>query len=424
TLQALAQMALLAGNLAQARDYIDTLLVLVPQDVRGRLLQAGLALRERRYGDAAPVLDSLAADGVDTDEFFVLKAQLLAGAGKLDEAAAALEPRVAASDAKQVLLGELLKIYQQKKDHAGIEATYRRLVALTPDDAAVVLQYARMRYADGAVAEARRLAEGLEARARKGGSDTISAIARFWAEVAPPPVAVAELSRIAAAGDLNRKAVVADLLTDIGRADLALALLDPLVGDQRVDAANVAAQVASARALSVLGRAAEARARVDRALAFDGTNTFGLKLRAQLALASGELDRALADAQLFASVEPDFADAALLVARIQARRGDHVLAERGFAHAMTRFPDSLAVAQAYVAYQRSRHRFREASAIADRFALRHPASAGALRLRAATCAEVGDQGCVAETKAALARLAAGEPPPPERATPDVADVVL
>jgi tetratricopeptide (TPR) repeat protein len=189
-------------------------------------------------------------------------------------------------------------------------------------------------------------------------------------------------------------------------------LLDPLVGGASVNAGNVAAQVASAHALSAMGRVAEARARVDRALAFDGTNTLGLKLRAHLALAAGELDRALADAQLFASVEPDLEDAAILVAQIQARRGDRILAERAFAHALTRFPDSLVVLRANLAYYDSQRRFGDAALIARRFAFSHPTLPEALRLRGEACAKAGDQGCVVETKAALARLASGQPAPP------------
>lgn len=410
TLQALAQMSMLSGNLSMARQYTDTLLVLVPQDMRGRLLQAGIALREKRYADAAPVIEGLEKDGLATDELFVLKAQLLAGMGKFGGAAAVLEPRVAASDAKRNLLGELLKIYQQQGNRAGIEGAYRRLAALMPDDPEPVLAYARMRYADGATDEARRLVERIEA-SNQAQDDTILAVARYWAEVAPQPVAVAELSRIAAKGDLNRKAAVADLLTGIGKAGVAFALLDPLVGTASVNAGNVAAQVASAHAMSAMGRVTEARARVDQALAFDGTNTLGLKLRAHLALATGELDRALADAQLFASVEPDLEDAAILVAQIQARRGDRILAERAFAHALTRFPDSLVVLRGNLAYFDSQRRFADAASIARRFVLSHPTLPEALRLLAEACMKAGDQACVVETKAALTRLAPGQSAP-------------
>ncbi|HWW64869.1 MAG TPA: tetratricopeptide repeat protein [Sphingomonadaceae bacterium] len=410
SLQALAQMSLLSGNLGMARQYTDTLLVLVPQDARGRLLRAGIALRERHYDDAAPVIQELEKDGLDTDELAILKAQLLAGTKKFAEAAAVLEPRIAASEAKQTLLAELLKIYQQGGNRGGVENTYRRMATLAPGDPEPVLRYARMRYADGAVAEARKLAEGIEAR-NGNNEETALAVASFWAETAPANVAVAELSRIAAQGDLNRKAEIADMLTGIGQARAAIALLSPIVGSS-VNAANVAAQIAYARALRATGRVDEARARVDKALAFDSTNTKGLKLRANMALAAHQLNQALADAQLYASVEPESEEGALLVARIQAERGDDILAERGFARAMDKFPDSLAVLRANLAYLDARHRARDAAALASRFARSHPTMAEAHRLRIAACAKVNDQECIGEARAYLARLAAGEEPPP------------
>jgi tetratricopeptide (TPR) repeat protein len=410
TLQALAQIALLSGNLSRAKEYSSTLLVLVPQDVRGRLIQVGIALREKRYADAAPLIDSLEKDGVANDELFVLKAQLLAGTKRFDEAAAALEPRVAASENKAALLRELLAIYQQEGNRGGVEETYKRLATLAPDDPGPVLAYARLRYADGAVAEARRLAQGIEER-NAANDDALLAVARFWAANAPAASALAELTRIADKGGPNRKAEIANLMVDMGQAKAAFALLEPLVGGKSVNAGNVAAQVASARALSAMGRKAEARARVDRALTFDETNTLGLKLRAGLALDAGDLDRALADAQLFASVEPDLVDAALLVATIQARRGDHTLAERAFAHASSRFPDSLAVLRANIAYLDSQRRFRDAAAVAGRFALHHATVPEALRLRAQTCAKAGDEACAGEARRALALLSAGPPAP-------------
>ena len=169
--------------------------------------------------------------------------------------------------------------------------------------------------------------------------------------------------------------------------------------DAAVDADNVSAQVAYAYALRGIGRAADARHRIDAVLEFDTTNSRALPLRAELALATRDLNQALADAQLYASVSPGAARAALLVAQVQAARGNRTLADQSYARAMDNFPHSATIATANRDYLMATGRPAEAVALAARFLRDHPASTSARALFDQSCKRAGRAACEAGMRA-------------------------
>jgi len=395
-LQTVAQIALLSGNLQTARQYVETLQVLAPQDPRGRLIAGNIALRQNHLDEAAGIADGLIKDGVDADEVYILKAQVLDRQRRFADAAAALEPRVAASQNKPALLDQLLTIYRHEGNREGTESTYRRFIAVAPDDPVHALQYARLLWADGRTDQARKLAADVLGRNPASG-DVKLKVASFWADAAPTAVAMPEMLRIAGTGSLTLKAAIAQRLVDMGQAQTAFTLLDPLVGKEDVDAGNVPAQVAYAYALRGIGRLPAARARVDAVLDFDKTNASGLRLRGELALAGGDLDQALTDTQLLVSVAPDFEPGAILLGRVYAARGDRVLADQSFARATANFPDSIGVLQANIDYLTGQKRMGQALSLAARFATTHPDTRAARAILIATCRKAGSA-CILATK--------------------------
>lgn len=94
---------------------------------------------------------------------------------------------------------------------------------------------------------------------------------------------------------------------------------------------DVASLVDDAERLYRLGRAREARGRVDTVLAVDPAQPRALVLRASLHIEDKHLDEALADAAKAAELAPELADAHLAVAVIQQER--EALAEASLAYA-------------------------------------------------------------------------------------------
>ena len=203
-LQTVAQIALLSGRTDTARQYLETLMVLSPQDAQGRFMQATIALKEGHYDDAKGIVDGLIKDGVEADEVEILKARLLDATGKPAEAAAALEPRVAASRKKAPLLEAMLPFYEHARNRAGLESVYARLVALAPENFTYALQYARMLYKNGDTARAGALAARVEKHNPDNGNAKF-AVASFWADAAPPAVAAAQMLRIAGTGAVVKR---------------------------------------------------------------------------------------------------------------------------------------------------------------------------------------------------------------------------
>jgi tetratricopeptide (TPR) repeat protein len=391
-LQGLAQLTLLLGDLGSSKNFVQTLLVLAPRDVRGRLVQASIALREQRYDDCSAIIASLEQDEVNVDDLYLLKAQFLAATGKPADAATLLETRLASSDQKAGILDALLKIYQQQGNKAAIESVYQRLNAAQPGDPDAALKYAGLLYREGRAADAGRIVAALEAR-NVGKGDVAVQIAQFWSDVAPAAVALPQMLRIANQGGPQRKATIAFRLIEIGQAPAAYGLLDPLVDSASVDAENISAQIAYAYALRGIGRSADARARADEVLEFDTTNSRALLLRAELSLAKRDLNQALSDGQLLVSVEPDFERGAILLAQIYAARGNRTLADQGFGRALSDFPNSLAVLHANLDYLIATGRLADGAKVATRFALAHPQSAEAQAIRTDLCRKAGASVC-------------------------------
>lgn len=104
---------------------------------------------------------------------------------------------------------------------------------------------------------------------------------------------------------------------------------------------DVASLVDDAERLYRMGRARDARGRVDTALAVDPAQPRALVLRASLHIEDKHLDEALADAAKAAEVAPDLADAHLAVAVIQQEREAFAEASTAYARYLELAPTGL-----------------------------------------------------------------------------------
>lgn len=401
-LENLVMLALRAGMMDQAKRFMDPLLVLQPDDPAGLLTQGSIALHERRYGEAIATADRLMATAPDITEAYLLRARALTGAGRTGEGIALLEKRATAAPAEadaRALLSLLLDLYRRTGDVAGVRGTALRLHRLLPADPSYAMESARAYHAQGRDDLADATIADLR-RAHPGSVGIVRAIVAYRVATLPGPAARAAVAAMARGAPPGIVAAVAGALVDMGDAGQALALVGPLIGPA-VDAGNVDAATASARALAALGRDGEARARIDRVLAFDSGNVPALVTRARFRLARRDLAGALTDAQLAWSSDDDSQDAALLIAQIYDAGGNAGLAQQSYARAVQAFPDNYPLLGRYLDWLVAAGRRDAAIDAVSSYARRHRANRVAWQRYAALCTAAGNA-CVEEARQGLA----------------------
>lgn len=399
-LENLAALTVRSDSPGKAKEFYEPLLLLAPDNILGLLSKAILALHDRRYAEAGKIADTLMANASDLDEAYLLKARVLDGAGQRRAAIEVLEKRsLANTAARNKMLVDLLDLYRRSGDVQGVRSVSVRLAKLYPDDPRYVVESARAFYAQGRPGDARAALAGLSRRYANS-TIVIGAIAAFWRDNTPPDVARAEIRRMAETASPAIKAVLANVLVDLGAAGGVPILLAPLI-DAPVVNANVDGQVALARAEMALGRSAAAGKRVARVLAYDATNSAALIISARIALARRDYAVALTSAQLASSGDPENEAAQRLIAQIYAAQGNNLLAGPAFGDLRRNFPQSISALRAQIDWLTTQKRHADAVRYAADFARNHVHSRAAWQLYADTCRISGIAGCVDESRAGL-----------------------
>lgn len=404
-LHAVAELSLASGQLDEAAKYADQLLAFNTQNQRAMLVQGTVALRRDKLDDAMRLADQVLALDPANDAGALLKAQVLGAQKKPAEGAAILEAAMKARGDKPALLSGLLDLYRQMRDGAGIERTFGRQFTLTPRNADLQIDYARELFLNGnsrdGLATTRRVQQAHPDDAKIQGR-----IVDLWLEAGPGVVGDAELVRIADGGGVAQRVALARYALEDGRPAQAETLLRPIIG-QEMTAATLEPHILYAMAEQALGRRGAAYARADKVLGFDATNPRALLLRAQIAMARADFDRALADAQVIARDNPDLAAERGLLGQIYALRKENGLAEAAFQRAMQDYPDSAAVVANYVNFLVGANQRPRALRVAEAFTTRDPELVAGWEMRGSLCITVGDDACAAIALKTLPALRGG-----------------
>lgn len=403
--EALENLAILnvrAGQYATAKRYIDPLLLLQPSDLAGLLASGALALHEKRFADAEKFAARIIANAPASEEGHILHARIFELTGRDAAAAKLLEERQALDPDSRDVATELLTVYRRMANRAGVRRIAIRLMALFPDDPRYALESVRAYHAMNRDGDAHRILAELTTR-YAGNTSVMIAIAGLRLDIEPRATALDEIVATARQAPKQVRAALADFLTNLSEPARAVDLLAPIAAAP-VDVGSIDLQAAYARALFALGRSAEVQRKVDAILAFDGINPTGLLLRARLAYARGDFQKAATDAGVVASDDDSNEEAALLVAQIYAAQGNRILASKAFADAHDGFPDSPTVVRAQTQWLLSQGRAKDATDIAASFAHARRGQSAAWLVYRDICAAAGNAKCLAEARAALAAL--------------------
>jgi cellulose synthase operon protein C len=406
-LQYLAQLAMAGGDFAEATQHANDLLVLAPGNVPARLVLGTIQARKKKPEEALRIANEILAEDATVDDAVILKASALEDLKRAPEAVAALEARWQAGGNTVPILQRLLDLYKKGDNEAGIRSTYARLFRLQPKNAAIQIEFARALWVRGATGESQAIIRRVQAQNAADPSIQLSVI-QFWRDTAGQAVALAELQKVAAKGGIGVKTALAGYLLEAGEPVSAKRMLAPLIGNNPVNAENAEAQLVFAGADKALGRSADARARLDRVLEFDKTNSRALLLRTELELAAGQLDAALTDVRILVRDNPDFEPGQVTLAKVYAARKEWALADAAFAQARQAYPASMLTFNAHTDYLMSRKNFLGAVSAGVEFTKANAKSVPGWTRLAGICIEAGDEGCAARAIDELSKVEGGQ----------------
>jgi len=394
-LENLAVLGVRGGDMEAAKRYVGPLLLLQPDNISGQLVQGAIAISEHRNGDAERIADKMIAANSMREEAYLLKASALEKSGHLPDAAALMESRARLNPLNAEILIQLLQYRRALGQRDAIQDISIQLAHLRPENPVYVIESARAFHARGRDDMARAALDGL--RQQYGASAPVmKAIAGYWRDMATPAVAQREIAALAKDATPAVQTTLADMLISVGDPAAAFALTSPLLrGDIRSQ--NIELATINAHALLDTGRSQEAGVLLDRILAFDGTNTNALLLRARLRMKANQLADALNDAQVAAAGDLGSEEAQRLVAQIYTLQGNKPLAGLAYAGLQRHFPNSVTAMQANTGWLLSQGRKAQALDVATGFMRAHPSMSAARAAYVSICKVTSDGPCNAET---------------------------
>nr|WP_243843351.1 tetratricopeptide repeat protein [Sphingomonas vulcanisoli] len=403
SLQNLAILEVRAGRYDDAKNYVDPLMVLSPDDIAGLLALGAIALYQKQLPQGLVYADKLIKIAPQSLGGYSLKAHILDAMGRPAAAAAVLAQQAVFNPDDKELALQLLQLYQKAGNLQGVRDTALTLARLVPDDPRYQMEAARAKFARGDKEGADAIVNDLIGRYPHL-AELMLAAAEYWRTTLPPDAALAKIVDMAIHANGRSQAGLCDLLITTGHAATVLTMLAPLE-KANIGTGNAEAAASYANALLVTGKPDRAVAVARNVLAFDSQVDAALVVRAKVYLARKRYADALTDAQLAAAANGNNVEAMLLVPKIYTAWGNPTLAANAWGDASARFPDDPNVLAARMQWLLANNQAQVAEGLASHFARSHPAQSIAWELYRTACTATRNQPCVDEATAELAQLA-------------------
>lgn len=323
--RALTQLALRSGDLATAQARADELEVLVPGDPWVKLTKGWADVGESRYDEGLIIANDVLTQTPLDPAASLLKARSLVGLGRDDEAIDSLKAHLQSVSSDPGSLTLLAQIYERRSDWASVAAVRQRLAQVNPGDRdnVTALINASLRSNNTPLARAAS-ARLLQPQAPPG---LVATVMNLWSTEWPSSQRIEDAKKFAAGAPPQQRLVYAGFLSRWGQPEDAARLVAS-AASLPVDAGNAEANAVLGDALSRLGKAAEAKSRLDAVIAFDPGNTTALRARTELELRLKRASDAVQDAQKLVSVAPNSAPDRILLSQAFAAAGDRTSADR------------------------------------------------------------------------------------------------
>jgi cellulose synthase operon protein C len=334
---ALARLLLLGSNAQEALKIVDVGIGQNPLDASLLALKAAILLKMGNKEEAIREANrSLQLNAKSIDALMVLASERLlvndtaASKVQLDKGLA-IEPNAIALHLFALALAE------KNNDVAAQEASLRKIISIEPAQrgyqrALVSFFIAQKRYPD-AEAELRSIAvanpEDVSANL-----DVVKFMLTFPGKGSD--AAVAELLGLIATGKQAPayKSALAQLMFELGKGDEATTILRELIAKEGITEAGIAARLDLSNKLLTMQRFDDAEPLITEALANDAGNAEGLRQRAAVKLAKGDIEAAENDLRSALNEEPENAALHKMMAAVNERNGSIELADKNMADAL------------------------------------------------------------------------------------------
>ncbi len=343
-LENLSRIFLLKDNLAKAEEYATKAFALSPASTEVKIIRAGIFMRKKDYVQAKPLLEDVLKADPNNEEALIGLATIAINAGDMEKAKELLKNALSKQQTpSSAVLSMLLNVAVQQQDLASAEGYTKRLIEINPKDELLPLQLYNLYMAAGKKQEAPQM---LQDYLQKNPAAT--AVRGRLAELSLTRGNLAEAMEMLNKAPENTPAIRllrASVLTHAGKVDEAIPALREIINDPKTDAENLeTARIGLANIFMQLNRFDEAEQELGFLIANDPKNARALFMRGGLYFTQKKYDKALADLELVAKLEPDDPAAQLGLADAYNASGNHEQAEKIILHIIQQYPQ---YAQAY-----------------------------------------------------------------------------
>jgi cellulose synthase operon protein C len=314
------------GKPEKAESALKEALTVDPDNPEARLLQARIAAERGEHDKALGLVDAVIAKGSGLREAWQLRGEILAfGLGNLREAEAAVSKSLDADRSFVPSRVLLTSLHIRSGDLEKAKAQFKELQELAPNQVQTVFLQAQLEMADKNYSRARELVQSVLKLTPTNVNALRLASAIEWHLGSPE--AAARLLETALKADPTVSAMrvnLAHIYLRLGQARRAQEIIGPVVLSERAssDALGVAAEAAMQQ-----GRLDQAEALFARAASAKPEDQRLQTSLAMARLAKGDAVRAFEQLEnLAASGSEEFADAALVTARLRRQEFDAALA--------------------------------------------------------------------------------------------------
>ncbi|HUQ38257.1 MAG TPA: tetratricopeptide repeat protein [Aestuariivirga sp.] len=376
----LAKLQLAGNDLDLALKTINEANELKKDDTDVLALRAAILFRlNDREGARKEAERALSLNPDNPDAHAVLAADQMAD-GNMAAALRFLDRGLMKDPNNLGLLMFKLKIFEDTKDDAKLEAVLRQIVGANPTvketrQALLGFLMSRKRFADAETE--------LRAIVAADPTDTTRTLdlINFLTTTKGSAAARSELEKLIASKPdvVDYRLVLAKIDFSEKKSDVAAASLEAIIAKGEPTEDVVRAQILLANIYLQLGQTEKVKKLIGDVLARDAKNADALALRANLSLDSGELDSAVADLREALNQQPNSVALLKLLGRAHERQGAVELANDRLAQALKASNYAPQVAFDYIAFLSRRGKSGEAETVLNEAAARHPDDPGLLR---------------------------------------------
>jgi tetratricopeptide (TPR) repeat protein len=385
-LQSVADLGLQVGRLDQADAAADRLLLLVPNATGAMLVKGFIAVDRNNLKDAAKIANDILTINKQDQGGVILASRIDALQGNPAEALKKIDALIAEVGQTDALNITRLEVYRMLGDGPKMATLFPDILRSQVANKDYPLDYVNLLYKLGDVDKARAYAKEL-IKKNPDDRDQLRKIMALWAEHDDAPLSSNEIAILAK----DAKPVTCITLARHYLAEGQPVFAKQLLG--QVKSVSNEAQTLFARVLWALGTPGEAYQIATGILADDPKNPDALLIRVDHNLAHKKLEKALEDANVVVTDQPESEDGYFALAKANIALGRTIRAKQTYELGMDALPQSKRLAAVYKEFL-ARIGDRQRMITLDRdLAAASPSSTRAWQIYAESCTKFGDAIC-------------------------------